>query len=124
MAKRILIIEDNDAAREMYAIALERAGFEVTQAADGPAGIQKAAEFPPTLVLLDIGLPTMDGWEVCRVLNRDPATADAKIVALTAHAFLHDGVRAGGCITAGFITKPAKPSRVVEEIVRLIGPPS
>jgi CheY-like chemotaxis protein len=121
--KRILIIEDNDAAREMYALALDRAGFAVAEAADGPAGIIRAAEFGPDLVLLDIGLPTMDGWEVCRVLNRDPATAGAKIVALTAHAFLADNTRSGGCVTAGFITKPAKPSRVIEEIIRLIGPP-
>lgn len=123
MAKSILIVEDSLETREMYAVALERAGFDVHQAADGLAGIVKAAEIIPTLVLLDIGLPKMDGWDVCRTLNRDPMTAETKIVVLTAYPFLPDGTRSAGCVTAGFITKPATPLRVLEEIIRLIGPP-
>jgi CheY-like chemotaxis protein len=121
MPKSILIIEDIADAREMYKVVLERAGFVVYEASDGPAGIVAAAKYVPTMVLLDIGLPTMDGWDVCRALGRDPATAGIKIVVLTAHAFLHDGARSAGCITVGFITKPASPMRVLEEIERLIG---
>jgi two-component system chemotaxis response regulator CheY len=123
MPKSILIVEDSAETREMYAIALERAGFLVYEAADGLAGVMRATEHIPTLVLLDIGLPKMDGWDVCRALNRDPLTADTKIVVLTAYPFLPDGPRGAGCVTAGFITKPATPLRVLEEIIRLIGPP-
>jgi two-component system, cell cycle response regulator DivK len=121
MPKSVLIIEDDVDSRAMYGLVLERAGFTVYYAEDGPAGIVKAAEHVPTMVLLDIGLPSMDGWDVCRALNRDPATAGIKVVVLTAHAFLSDGARAAGCITVGFITKPASPLRVLEEIERLIG---
>lgn len=121
MPKSILIIEDNEDSRNMYKVVFERAGFIVHEAEDGPAGIVKATRSVPTLVLLDIGLPSMDGWDVCRALNRDPATADVKIVVLTASPFLHDGARAAGCITAGFITKPASPLRVLDEVERLIG---
>lgn len=121
MPKSILIIEDNDDARTMYKVVLERAGFVVEEAEDGPVGIVTATRSVPTLVLLDIGLPSMDGWDVCRALNRDPVTSESKIVVLTASAFLHDGARAAGCITAGFITKPASPMRVLDEIERLIG---
>lgn len=123
MAKSVLIIEDNPDARFMYSLALEHAGYTVFEAEDGPDGVVKASDYVPTLILLDIGLPSMDGWEVCRVLKRNPNTASIQIVVLTAHAFLSDQPSSSGCSIAGFITKPAAPLRVLDEIQRLIGPP-
>ena len=121
MPKSVLVIEDDPDARRMYSLVLEHAGYTVYQAEDGPDGVLKAREYNPTMVLLDIGLPSMDGWDVCRVLKTDPRTADIQIVVLTAHAFLHEQAQASGCTIIGFITKPAAPMRVLDEIQRLIG---
>jgi|SRR5687768_8516558 len=121
MPKSVLVIEDDRDARNMYSVVLEHAGYTVYQAEDGPAGIVKAREHTPTMVLLDIGLPSMDGWSVCQVLKTDPRTADIQIVVLTAHAFLNEQAQASGCTIIGFITKPAAPLRVLDEIQRLIG---
>ena len=121
MPKSVLVIEDDRDARNMYSIVLQRAGYTVYQAEDGPAGILTAREHTPTMVLLDIGLPSMDGWSVCRALKEDPRTADIQIVVLTAHAFLHEQSESAGCTIIGFITKPAAPMRVLDEIQRLIG---
>jgi two-component system phosphate regulon response regulator PhoB len=123
MAKSVLIIEDNPDARFMYSLALEHAGYTVFEAEDGPEGIGKAVEIRPTLVLLDIGLPIMDGWEVCRILKTKPETADIPIIVLTASAFLHEQASSATCAYDTFITKPVAPLRVLDEIQRLIGPP-
>jgi CheY-like chemotaxis protein len=121
MPKSVLVIEDDRDARHMYSLVLERAGYTVYQAEDGPDGVLKAREHNPTLCLLDIGLPSMDGWSVCKVLKTDPRTAAIRIVVLTAHAFLDEQAQASGCTIIGFITKPAAPMRVLDEIQRLIG---
>lgn len=82
--KKILIIDDEDELNEMMTMRLTKAGFTVESAIDGPSGLEKVKSFNPDVVLLDINMPGMDGWEVCAKLRSDPETADTNIVVFTA----------------------------------------
>lgn len=82
--KKILIIDDEEDLIEMVTMRLHKAGFEVDAAKDGPTGIAKVKAFKPDIILLDINMPDMDGWEVCTKLRNDPETKDVFIVVLTA----------------------------------------
>ena len=115
-APLILIVEDFDDAREMYRDYLEFSGFRVDTARDGREAIDKARARHPALVLMDLSLPVIDGWEATRLLKADPATRNILIVALSAHALAADGERARTAGCDGFIAKPCLPSDLVEEI--------
>src|SRR3546814_21044907 len=91
---RILIVEDNEMNRDMLSRRLGRRGYEVIIATDGRAGIEAAASARPDLVLMDMSLPVIDGWEATRQIKADPATAGIPIIALTAHAMAGDRDRA------------------------------
>lgn len=119
-APLILIVEDFDDAREMYRDYLQFAGFNVETARDGREGIEKARAVQPDLVLMDLSLPVIDGWEATRLLKSDPATKDILIVALSAHALAAEGQRARDAGCDGFIAKPCLPSDLVEEISRYL----
>lgn len=120
MAK-ILLVEDNEANRDMLSRRLARQGFEVSIAVDGAEGVSAAKRDLPDLVLMDMSLPVMNGWEATRALKDDPATAEIPVIALTAHAMAGDRERAleAGC--DDYDTKPVELPRLLEKIRALLG---
>jgi two-component system cell cycle response regulator DivK len=112
----VLLVEDFDDAREMYRDYLEFSGFRVETARDGREAIEKARALRPHLILMDLSLPGIDGWEATRILKNDPATAELVIVALSAHALAPEGDRARAAGCDGFIAKPCLPTDLVAEI--------
>jgi CheY-like chemotaxis protein len=120
LAPLILIVEDFDDAREMYRDYLEFAAFRVETARDGHEAIEKARRLRPDLVLMDLSLPGIDGWEATRLLKSDPATKDILVVALSAHALATEGERARMAGCDGFIAKPCLPPDLVEEISKYL----
>jgi two-component system, cell cycle response regulator DivK len=120
MRQYILLIEDNEQNRYLITFLLEKNGYEVVYATDGPEGIRLARQIQPSLILLDIQLPTMDGYAVARALKSDPATAHISIVAITSYAM--EGERTlgyeAGC--NGYLEKPIDPETFVAEIARYI----
>jgi CheY-like chemotaxis protein len=115
-APLILVVEDFDDAREMYRDYLQFTGFRVDTARDGREAIEKTRALKPDLVLMDLSLPGIDGWEATRLLKSDPATKHIRIVALSAHALAAEGERARAAGCDGFIAKPCLPPDLVEEI--------
>jgi CheY-like chemotaxis protein len=118
---RILLVEDNVMNRDMLSRRLERRGYEVHLAEDGAQGLETARTAAPELVLMDMSLPVMDGWEATRRLKADPATRSIPVIALTAHAMSGDEqkARAAGC--DDFDTKPIELSRLLEKIEHWLG---
>ncbi len=116
----ILIVEDFDDAREMYRDYLSFAGYRVETARDGREAIDKAQALEPDLILMDLSLPGVDGWEATRLLKSDPATRHLLIVALSAHALAAEGERAREAGCDGFIAKPCLPPDLVTEIDRYL----
>jgi CheY-like chemotaxis protein len=122
MPRRILLVEDNEMNRDMLSRRLERRGFEVLIAVDGADGVALAREQRPDLVLMDIGLPVMDGYAATRALKADPATTAIPVIALTASAMVGDRER---CFEAGcndYDTKPVELPRLLGKIEALLGP--
>ena len=91
---KILLVEDNEMNRDMLSRRLERKGFEVVIAVDGQAGIDMASTSGPDLILMDLSLPVIDGWEATRRIKADPATQSIPVIALTAHAMAGDEQKA------------------------------
>lgn len=120
MKHKILLIEDNDQNRYMATFLLEKYGYEVESAVDGPSGITLASIVRPSLILLDIQLPKMDGYAVARELRRNPVLADTPVVAVTSYAMPGDREKsiAAGC--NGYIEKPINPDTFVAEIERYL----
>ena len=119
MAK-ILVVEDNEMNRDMLTRRLQRRGYEVIIALDGAEGLAMAQSESPALVLMDISLPVLDGWEATRRLKMAPETKSIPVIALTAHAMSGDRER---CIEAGcddFDTKPVEIARLVGKIEALL----
>lgn len=119
-APHILLVEDFDDAREMYRDYLEFSGFRVETAQDGREAIEKARAGDPDLILMDLSLPGIDGWEATRILKSDPSTRHLLIVALSAHALAAEGQRARDAGCDGFIAKPCLPPELVAEITRYL----
>src|SRR5580704_18648768 len=121
---RVLLVDDYPDAREMYSEYLEFSGFDVVQAGNGMEALQRAADTAPDIILMDLSLPVMDGWEATRRLKADKATADIPIVALTGHALagILEGAKKAGC--DAFVTKPCLPEDLVKEIQRVLEDPS
>ncbi|MDX6749667.1 response regulator [Geminicoccaceae bacterium 1502E] len=118
---RILIVEDNELNRDMLSRRLERRGYEVLCASDGEAGVEAARSLSPDLVLMDMSLPVIDGWEATRRLKDDPATRAIPIIALTAHAMAGDREKALAAGCDEYDTKPIVFPGLLEKIGRLIG---
>lgn len=120
MKRKILLIEDNDQNRYMTTFLLERHGYEVVSAVDGPTGIELASRTQPNLILLDIQLPQMDGYAVARALRQNPALDRVPIVAVTSYAMVGDreNILAAGC--DGYTEKPINPETFVAEIERYL----
>ncbi len=116
MRPKILVIEDNEQNLYLTTFILERYGYEVIQAREGGEGIRLAGQVWPDMILLDIQLPEMDGYEVARALRSDPALARVPIVAVTSYAMVGDRERilAAGC--TGYIEKPINPDTFVAQV--------
>jgi two-component system cell cycle response regulator DivK len=116
----VLVVEDYQDAREMYVAYLQFSGFTVAEATNGFEAVEQAVELMPDIVLMDLALPRMDGWEATRRLKGDPRTRHIPIVALTGHALAGhaEGARLAGC--DAFVTKPCLPDALVAEIKRLL----
>jgi CheY-like chemotaxis protein len=117
----ILVVDDYQDAREMYAEYLQYSGFRVAEARNGNEAVDQAVALKPDLILMDLSLPGMDGWEATRRLKADEATRHIPIVALTGHALAgaSDGARKAGCDS--FVTKPCLPDDLVVEVRRMLG---
>ncbi len=118
---RILLVEDNEMNRDMLGRRLERRGYEVCFAVDGPAGIAMAESAKPDLILMDVGLGEMDGWEATRRIKGQPATAAIPVIALTAHALATDRARSVEVGCAEYDTKPVDFARLMTKIEALLG---
>jgi CheY-like chemotaxis protein len=121
---KILLVEDNELNREMLSRRLARSGFHVVTAVDGPEGVRKARDERPHLILMDIALGAMDGWEATRCIKSDPRSATTPVVALTAHALDSDRRRSVEVGCAGFDTKPVDYKRLLEKISQLLARPA
>ena len=124
MRQKILLIEDNDQNRYMATFLLEKHGYEVLPAVDGPTGIELAARVRPLLILLDIQLPGMDGYAVARKLRRNPALNGIPIVAVTSYAMMGDREKALAAGCDGYLEKPIDPETFVADIERHLAPPN
>jgi two-component system, cell cycle response regulator DivK len=120
LAPLVLVVEDYPDAREMYAEYLRFSGFRVAEARNGEEALTRARQDVPDIVLMDLALPLMDGWEATRRLKSDPRTAHTLVVALTGHALAGhaEGARRAGC--DAFVTKPCLPDELVEVIHKLL----
>ncbi|MDX9717887.1 response regulator [Thauera sp. AutoDN2] len=118
MNRRILLIEDNPHNRYLACFLLRARGWEVIEAEDGPDGLRVAADVAPAVILLDIQLPGMDGYEVARRLRANPSLAEVPIIAVTSYAMPGDREQclAAGC--TGYIEKPIDPEHFAEEVER------
>ncbi|HEX6938950.1 MAG TPA: response regulator [Longimicrobiales bacterium] len=120
--KTILIVEDNEDNLMVYRTILEHVGYDVIDARDGEEGIARASEAHPDLILMDISIPKIDGWEATRRLKQEEDTRDIPIIALTAHALEEDREKALSVGCDGYLAKPVEPRRVVAEVERYVGP--
>jgi CheY-like chemotaxis protein len=120
--KRVLLVEDNEDNLVVYRTILEHVGFIVIEARDGEEGVSRARSERPDIILMDISIPKMDGWEATQRLKADGETAAIPIIALTAHALEEDRLKAMRAGCDGYLAKPVEPRRVVEEVEKFIGP--
>ena len=117
----ILIVDDFQDNREMYTQYLRFNGYRVAEAVDGHDALAKAGSLHPDLIVMDLSLPGLDGWEATRRLKADPFTKDIPVIALTGHALAghEEGARGAGC--DAFVTKPCIPADLETEIRRVLG---
>ncbi len=116
----ILVVDDYQDAREMYAEYLQFSGFRVAEARNGNEAVAQAFSLRPDLILMDLSLPGMDGWEATRLLKADDRTKHIPVVALTGHALAgaSEGAKKAGCDS--FVTKPCLPDDLVIEVRRML----
>ena len=116
----ILLVEDNELNRDMLSRRLSRRGYTVMSAHDGEEGHTMACAHRPHLILMDIGLPEMDGWQVTRLLKQNPLTSGIPIIALTAHALITDREKAREVGCDDYDTKPIEFVRLLDKIEALL----
>jgi CheY-like chemotaxis protein len=119
--KTVLLVEDNEDNRIVYSTILRHFGYRVMEALNGEEGIATARSEKPDLILMDISIPIIDGWEATQVLKHDPETRHIPIIALTAHALASDRERAMQVGCDGYLAKPCEPRAVVAEVQRFLG---
>ncbi len=117
--KRILLVEDNELNLDMLKRRLDRLGYTIIVAMDGAAGVQLAQEQQPDVILMDMSLPVMDGWEATRLLKSDEATRNIPIIGLSAHAMSEDRTRAFSVGCDDYETKPVHLDRLLAKIKKL-----
>ena len=122
MSRRILIVEDTEDNRQIVRDLMESVGYELLEAEDGAAGVRMAAEFRPDLILMDIQLPVLDGYEASRRIKADPELRQIPIIAVTSYALSGDEAktREAGCDS--YIAKPFSPRHLLAKINELLGP--
>ncbi len=120
-APLVLVVEDHTDAREMYVAGLELAGFRVAEAADGLQAVARAIDLRPTVIVMDLSLPGLDGWAATRQLKSDARTASIPVIALSGHTLSRhiDEARAAGCVAV--LVKPCLPDAVAAEVRRALG---
>jgi two-component system, cell cycle response regulator DivK len=121
MTKRILVIEDTEDNRQILRDLLTAAGFDLIEAVDGESGVAMAKAQKPDLILMDIQLPLMDGYEATRQIKADPALAHIPVIAVTSYALSGDEekTRAAGC--NGYIAKPFSPRQLLSKVREFVG---
>ena len=117
----LLLVEDNEDNRIIYSTVLRHTGYEVVEALDGAQAVALARSLLPDLILMDISIPEIDGWEATKILRQDPTTRDIPIIALTAHALADDRERATAVGFTSYLAKPIEPRAVVAEVRKWIG---
>jgi two-component system cell cycle response regulator DivK len=117
---RVLIVDDFTDARDMYREYFQFAGFDVVEAANGVEALRHAREAAPHIILMDLSLPVLDGWEATRRLKADDQTADIPVIALTSHALTGTFERASEAGCDSILTKPCLPADVVNEVHKLM----
>ena len=117
----LLLVEDNEDNRIIYSTVLRHLGYDVIEAQDGVEAVDLARSALPDLILMDISIPRMDGWEATRILRGDPRTQGIPIIALTAHALADDRERASEVGFSSYLAKPIEPRIVAAEVRRWIG---
>ena len=125
MSQRVLVVEDSVVIQRLISVCLRPSGVVVETRTDGPSGLEAALESPPDLLILDVGLPLLDGWEVLDQLRADPRTRQLKVLVLTAHAQEETRERADRGGADAFITKPFRPDdlrRVALDLLRIHQP--
>ena len=121
MATKILLVEDNEMNRDMLSRRLQKRGYDVVMAIDGEQGVALAQSEAPALILMDMSLPVLDGWEATRQLKAAPATRATPVIALTAHAMAGDREKALAAGAEDFDTKPIDLERLLGKIEALLG---
>ncbi|MEO7457494.1 MAG: response regulator [Gemmatimonadaceae bacterium] len=121
IGKTVLLVEDNEDNRIIYSTVLRHVGYDVVEAEDGLQAIELARSLKPDVILMDISIPNLDGWEATRILRQDPATKNTPIIALTAHALPDDRDRAAQVGFTAYLAKPVEPRTVVAEVKRWLG---
>lgn len=117
----VLLVDDDRECREMYARSLRAAGYEVAEAHNGNQALSKAAEDHPSIVVTDLALPGIDGYQLTRKLRQQPATEHVPIIAITGYGgFMDDTQRAVSAGCDRVLTKPCLPDRLLEEIEKLV----
>jgi CheY-like chemotaxis protein len=119
--RSILIVEDHRDQREMYASYFEAKGFRTLTATDGPSGLLAARTEHPDVIVMDLSLPHIDGWEATRRLKQDPDTADIPVIACTAHVLGGSCERAVDAGCNAYVTKPILPRHLFTEVTRILG---
>ena len=120
MGYRVLVVEDSAVIRRLIEVCLRPASVEILMREDGPTGLAAARSEDPDLLVLDIGLPEMDGWQVLDELRKDPATQRLPVLVLTAHAEEESRKRADEGGADAFVTKPFQPNDFRQEVLRLL----
>lgn len=118
--QNVLLVEDNEMNRDMLSRRLTRKGYEVLIAVDGESGIALARSESPHIILMDMSLPVIDGWEATRQLKADPETKSIPVIALTAHAMASDKDKALAAGCDDFDTKPVDLPRLLDKMQRLL----
>jgi CheY-like chemotaxis protein len=117
---KILLVEDNEMNRDMLSRRLERKGYQIVMAVDGAEGVAMARSEAPDLILMDMSLPVLNGWEATGKIKQDPATQSIPVIALTAHAMASDREKALAAGCEDYDTKPIELPRLLEKIETLL----
>jgi two-component system cell cycle response regulator DivK len=120
MSKNVLLVEDNPHNRKIFSGMLTHSGFVVIEAEDGHQALAAMEKQLPDVILMDLSIPGIDGWEVTRRLKADPRTQRVPIIALTAHAMRGDEERARAAGCDHYLAKPISPKKVVEEVRKIL----
>jgi two-component system cell cycle response regulator DivK len=122
--KKLLLVEDNEMNRDMLSRRLARRGYEILVATDGAEGLAEATRHLPDLIIMDMSLPVLDGWESTQALRGQPATRSIPVLALTAHAMAGERERALAAGCNDYDTKPVDFTRLLGKIETLLAKPS